>query len=378
MMMPHSIRDQRDAHFVHPPFPQLLYNSMPTPPLYDQSPLHLASQQFQQRQGPMFSSRPLFRTYSTSSPVPTQHSVQENLLRRKTPSGTLPAAYDAAPIEFVPRPNKQILLPCEETPLHIETGVHCWSNGAVYQVPGMGMGNGDGSGFSTEWPSMPKASLDNNLDPYARHFIQQQQNQHMAPPPFQESLWPNCQPTGFQSMYNPITQPTASYDEIAPAAASNHYYTTDVDRRKRSRSSKQESTTYPYIGTTSSHLNPGYAFPIPDANAGNIGMDMFGNESANYPMDSYTDTNLNGWHSAGIPTRNSLNIPNMEPFPNVSSAHLDPARALSTLSALEKLCGESNWTWLDGILLGGRLSYGLGDLNRASVWFRRVLDLDNG
>jgi len=45
-------------------------------------------------------------------PPPVQQGAsQEDLLRRKTPAGTLPDAYDGAPVEWPRRPTKHILLP---------------------------------------------------------------------------------------------------------------------------------------------------------------------------------------------------------------------------------------------------------------------------
>ncbi|KAF8539529.1 glycosyl transferase family 41-domain-containing protein [Trichophaea hybrida] len=174
----------------------------------------------------MFSNRPLFRTQSTSSLLPTYHIIQENLLRRKTPSGTLPAAYDAAPVEFMTRPTKQLLLPYrgETRSPHPGTGsqgmgLGGWSdkiNGSTSDtLRPLGIDASNGGNFffpTTEWPPQPneQVSLDDNLDPSVRQFLLQQQQT----PFLSDSLWSNSQYSGFQPLYHPITPPTASCDEV--------------------------------------------------------------------------------------------------------------------------------------------------------------------
>ena len=50
--------------------------------------------------------------------------------------------------------------------------------------------------------------------------------------------------------------------------------------------------------------------------------------------------------------------------------------ALSALEMLSKLCHESGWQWIDGMLLGGCLAYGLDDHIRAMEWYSKVLACD--
>ncbi|KAF2732185.1 hypothetical protein EJ04DRAFT_536178 [Polyplosphaeria fusca] len=51
--------------------------------------------------------------------------------------------------------------------------------------------------------------------------------------------------------------------------------------------------------------------------------------------------------------------------------------AASALDAITKHCEESNWKWVDGILLGGCLAYALGDYQKAQDWYKHILTLDN-
>jgi hypothetical protein len=51
--------------------------------------------------------------------------------------------------------------------------------------------------------------------------------------------------------------------------------------------------------------------------------------------------------------------------------------AKSSFDMLKNLCEQSNWKWIDGILLGGCLLYGLSRFEDAVEWFSRVLTLDS-
>ncbi|RAL60057.1 hypothetical protein DID88_000683 [Monilinia fructigena] len=53
-----------------------------------------------------------------------------------------------------------------------------------------------------------------------------------------------------------------------------------------------------------------------------------------------------------------------------------PANAQEALDLLTTLCEESNWTWIDGMLLGGCLAYGLEDYNRARDWYEKIIVID--
>ncbi|KAL2853117.1 glycosyltransferase family 41 protein [Aspergillus pseudodeflectus] len=51
--------------------------------------------------------------------------------------------------------------------------------------------------------------------------------------------------------------------------------------------------------------------------------------------------------------------------------------AASSLELLSHLCMESGWEWIDGMLLGGCLAYGLGDYNKAMRWYSRIIARDS-
>ena len=50
--------------------------------------------------------------------------------------------------------------------------------------------------------------------------------------------------------------------------------------------------------------------------------------------------------------------------------------ASAALDILSSLCIESNWEWIDGMLVGGCLAYGLGDYNKAMRWYSRIISRD--
>jgi hypothetical protein len=60
-----------------------------------------------------------------------------------------------------------------------------------------------------------------------------------------------------------------------------------------------------------------------------------------------------------------------DPQPNRAVADAEAA-----LDMLSRLSQESGWKWVDGLLLGGCLAYGLGDYEKALQWYSRVLAID--
>lgn len=50
--------------------------------------------------------------------------------------------------------------------------------------------------------------------------------------------------------------------------------------------------------------------------------------------------------------------------------------ATYALDILSSLCLESGWEWIDGMLVGGCLAYGLGDYDKALRWYTRILNKD--
>lgn len=81
-----------------------------------------------------------------------------------------------------------------------------------------------------------------------------------------------------------------------------------------------------------------------------------------------------GYNQPGSAASNGL-----WPFPPVEQNPVEVvSQAVSVLGILEGQCVAEGWSWTDGMLLGGCLAYGLGDLNGSLTWWRRVLAVDDG
>lgn len=62
----------------------------------------------------------------------------------------------------------------------------------------------------------------------------------------------------------------------------------------------------------------------------------------------------------------------------LSGGSLSPVEnAVTALEILSNLCQESRWDWIDGMLVGGCLAYGLEDYEKAMRWYSRILDRDS-
>lgn len=52
------------------------------------------------------------------------------------------------------------------------------------------------------------------------------------------------------------------------------------------------------------------------------------------------------------------------------------ANARTALELIARLCAESSWAWIDGMLLAGCLAYGLGNYQEALSWYSKILEID--
>lgn len=87
-------------------------------------------------------------------------------------------------------------------------------------------------------------------------------------------------------------------------------------------------------------------------------------------------------HNGGsdVPARDTGRLPGT-PFSRFSGSLFNEsspvANAVSALEMLSHLCMESHWEWIDGMLLGGCLAYGLGDYHKAMRWYSRIIARDS-
>jgi hypothetical protein len=92
------------------------------------------------------------------------------------------------------------------------------------------------------------------------------------------------------------------------------------------------------------------------------------------PAGLYSNTNQ-------APTRRS-STPQKPYYPTIyaSTEHerISPiSGARSSLEMLNHMCEQSGWKWVDGMLLGGCLHYGLEHYEEALEWFSRIMALDS-
>ncbi|KAL4967925.1 UDP-N-acetylglucosaminyltransferase [Aspergillus stella-maris] len=74
--------------------------------------------------------------------------------------------------------------------------------------------------------------------------------------------------------------------------------------------------------------------------------------------------------------RQSGRMNSISGMPGSLNENTTAVNAASSLELLSHLCMESGWEWIDGMLLGGCLAYGLGDYNKALRWYSRIINRD--
>lgn len=102
------------------------------------------------------------------------------------------------------------------------------------------------------------------------------------------------------------------------------------------------------------------------------------------PQSLDSSNNFGGWQGGNMgemrQSRPSMNEIRqyVSPF---QSRHNPAANALNkakeALELLTNLCEQSNWCWIDGMLLGGCLAYGLEQYHDALEWYSKILALDS-
>ena len=66
------------------------------------------------------------------------------------------------------------------------------------------------------------------------------------------------------------------------------------------------------------------------------------------------------------------------PFQSVHNHPVSPInKAKEALEMLTNLCEQSGWCWVDGMLLGGCLAYGLEEYQKALDWYSKIIALDS-
>ncbi|KAI4255692.1 MAG: hypothetical protein LQ352_002441 [Teloschistes flavicans] len=89
-----------------------------------------------------------------------------------------------------------------------------------------------------------------------------------------------------------------------------------------------------------------------------------GNRSDIYEASIFSDGSSNARAAASVGMQTQTDTPTA-------------AAAVTAIELLSRLCEESGWEWIDGMLLGGCLAYGLGDFGKALKWYTKVLSCDS-
>ena len=86
------------------------------------------------------------------------------------------------------------------------------------------------------------------------------------------------------------------------------------------------------------------------------------------------------WHSrdGSLSTHSPATQPSYVPLQIASDIHANSpsAAAMYAVEMLGRLCQESGFEWIDGMVLSGCLAYGLGESNNAMKWYLKVLQRD--
>lgn len=95
------------------------------------------------------------------------------------------------------------------------------------------------------------------------------------------------------------------------------------------------------------------------------------------------DNQYNSWHVSvsSVDQRHrtsNSDVPHyIPPSQGVHHVNSSPTRkAKDALEMLTALCDQSGWSWIDGMLLGGCLAYGLGEYQVALDWYSKIIALD--
>lgn len=93
---------------------------------------------------------------------------------------------------------------------------------------------------------------------------------------------------------------------------------------------------------------------------------------------------FSGWQSTGdFGEARHYRFSNQEvphyvsPFQTPNTSPSSPlTKAREALEMLTTLCEQSGWCWIDGMLLGGCLAYGLEEYHKALEWYSKILAID--
>jgi hypothetical protein len=158
----------------------------------------------------------------------------------------------------------------------------------------------------------------------------------------------------FPKLPNPPKQPASGFGRHQPRSL--YAYTKSMDDGYR---------TSGHSGPTSSYMSQGQG-GVPDL------AQMSHNVNHNFSVGREV-TNAAYYHLFN-------NEGSRYGTPDMSRPPIAPSAVSSALAAVEMLhhlCEQSGWKWVDGMLLGGCLYYGLEKYEHALEWFSRIVAMDD-
>lgn len=138
-----------------------------------------------------------------------------------------------------------------------------------------------------------------------------------------------------------------------------------------SKKPKQDYSANDYSASTTSHRRRTSISPCADSfEKPKATQQQEYSSPQNFTAPGYAASDLHNLRKSSMPGVSSNNCQNQ-----LGSS--PSTNAMAALELLTRLCQESGWLWIDGMLLGGCLAYGLGDYHKAAAWYSKILANDS-
>ncbi|KAI0169437.1 glycosyltransferase family 41 protein [Hypoxylon sp. FL1284] len=134
--------------------------------------------------------------------------------------------------------------------------------------------------------------------------------------------------------------------------------------------SLQSQAPHPYIGLGGGGGGGGGYVTNPGLDAS---FDLYGHQAPNSQLPCGDATSPAFYHLFNSAESSRYSVAGPERA-RIQATPLSNAKA--NIEMLTPLCEQSGWKWIDGMLLGGCLHYGLEHYEQSLEWFRRIISLD--
>ncbi|RYP73320.1 hypothetical protein DL771_003749 [Monosporascus sp. 5C6A] len=325
----------------------------------------------------------------------------EHQLRRKTPNGTIDAGYDGTPAQLAsgPPPLKHMILPASNngppTPgaslqndyLGLNHSIHPSSDGWTYhQAPSFGRQDRNAQ-FGVDANLLPPGGgWQSALDGGSR-------------PAIALDCAPNPQPMAYFPYNNGARIPTALqpiYHQSPGPALFNNGGLLPVPAWPEMNMPNYQSLAHPGVqayhgfnGQRMLHAHPTDPLSSSGIPPGDSRLDPGAGhfQAPSRRLETLTLESSNGYGTAGTPLQDNDSRARfrVKALANAHQAYLEllaylqqSKKSHNGRSSASKTSSrmQSGWRWVDGMLLGGCLHYGLEHYEQAHDWFSRIVSLD--